>query len=199
MKKSVWENSKTPKRTFQNDPETLEEALTSPDAEKWKLSMDEELENLKRNETWDVVSRPKGRKVVKCKWVFKKKYDKDGQVERFKARLVARGHTQIEGIDYKETFCPVIKSKSIRTLLAFAVEQDWPVHQLDITAAYLNGKLSEEVFMELPPIKLHEKPNEEVCLLKRSLYGLHQSGREWNICLDKFLKSVELTRSRAAP
>ena len=137
---------------------------------------------------------------MKCKWIFKRKYDKDGHVERYKARLVARGYTQVEGIDYKETFCPVIKSKSIRTLLAFAVEQDWQVHQIDITAAYLNGELSEEVFMELPPINTHEnKPNAEVCLLKKSLYGLHQSGREWNICLDKFLKSIKLTRSRADP
>lgn len=182
-----------------NDPETLEEALTSTDSEKWKVAMGEELENLERNGTWNIVPRPNGRKVVKCKWVFKRKYDKDGCIERYKARLVARGYTQIEGIDYKETFCPVIKSKSIRTLLAFSVEQDWQVHQLDITAAYLNGKLSETVFMELPPMNLHEKQSEEVCLLKKSLYGLHQSGREWNICLDKFLKSAKLTRSRADP
>ncbi|XP_035227835.1 uncharacterized mitochondrial protein AtMg00820-like [Stegodyphus dumicola] len=128
-KKQKYEGS-TPKKAFQNDPETLEEALTSPDAEKWKLAMEEELENLKRNETWDIVPRPEGRKVVKCKWVFKRKLNKDGQVERYKARLVARGYTQVEGIDYKETFSPVIKTKSIRTLLAFSVEQDWQVHQL---------------------------------------------------------------------
>lgn len=177
----------------------MEEALTSPEAEKWKLAMGEELENLRRNETWDIVPRPKGRKVVKCKWVFKRKFDKDGQVDRYKARLVARGYTQVEGIDYKETFSPVIKSKSIRTLLAFSVEKHWQVHQLDITAAYLNGKLSETIFMEQPPLSLNEKPGEEVCLLRKSLYGLHQSGREWNICLDGFLKSIKLTRSRADP
>lgn len=187
------------KKTFQSDPETLEEALTSPDAEKWKQAMKEELENLERNETWQIVAKPKGRKIVKCKWVFKRKFDKNGQVERYKARLVARGYTQVEGIDYKETFCPVIKSKSIRTLLAFSVEQDWQVHQLDITAAYLNGKLNETIFMEQPQLNLHGKTNEEVCLLKKSLYGLHQSGREWNLCLDGFLKSVNLTRSRADP
>lgn len=186
------------KKTFQSDPETLEEALTSPDAEKWKQAMKEELENLERNETWQIVAKPKGRKIVKCKWVFKRKFDKNGQVERYKARLVARGYTQVEGIDYKETFCPVIKSKSIRTLLAFSVEQDWQVHQLDITAAYLNGKLNETIFMEQPQLNLHGKTN-EVCLLKKSLYGLHQSGREWNLCLDGFLKSVNLTRSRADP
>ena len=105
--------------------------------------MNEELENLQRNETWEIVPKPEGRKIVKCKWVFKRKFDKDGQVKRHKARLVARGHTQMEGFDYQETFCPVIKSKSIRALLAFSVEQDWQVHQLDITATYLNGKLNE--------------------------------------------------------
>lgn len=188
-----------PRESKKNDPETLEEALTSSDADKWKFAMREELENLERNETWKIVPRPEGRKVVKCKWVFKRKYDKEGNIERYKARLVARGYTQVEGIDYKETFCPVIKLKSIRTLLAFSVEQDWQVHQLDITAAYLNGKLSETVYMELPSMNLHEKPSEEVCLLQKSIYGLHQSGREWNICLDKFLKSINLTRSRADP
>ncbi|XP_035215308.1 uncharacterized protein LOC118188897 [Stegodyphus dumicola] len=105
--------------------------------------MEKELENLKRNETWDIVPRPEGRKVVKCKWVFKRKLNKDGQVERYKARLVARGYTQVEGIDYKETFSPVIKTKSIRTLLAFSVEQDCQVHQQDITSAYLYGKLTK--------------------------------------------------------
>lgn len=142
--------------------------------------MKEELENLQRNETWDIVPKPKERKIVKCKWIFKRKFDKDGQIERYKARLVARGYTQVEGIDYKETFCPVIKSKSIRTLLAFSVEQGWEVHQLDITAAYLNGKLNETVFMEQPQLNPNEK-TDEVCLLKKSLYGLHQSGREWNL------------------
>ncbi len=161
--------------------------------------MEEELENLKRNKTWDIVPRPEGRRVVKCKWVFKRKRNKDGQVERHKARLVACGYTQVEGIDYKETFSPVIKSKSIRALLAFSVEQNWQVHQLDITAAYLNGKLNETIFMEQPQLNPNEKPYEEVCLLKKSLYGLHQSGREWNLCLDGFLKSVNLTRSRADP
>lgn len=161
--------------------------------------MQEELENLRRNETWDVVLRPKGRRIVKCKWVFKKKRNKDREVERYKARLVARGYTQVEGIDYKETFSPVIKTKSIRTLLAYSVEKDWKVHQLDITAAYLNGKLSETVYMELPPTSIGSKSKEEVCLLKKSIYGLHQSGREWNLCLDEFLKSIHLVRSMADP
>lgn len=180
------------------DPDSLKEALTQPDAEKWKLAMEEELENLRKNETWEIVPRPKDRKIVKCKWVFKKKYE-NGSVSRYKARLVARGYTQVEGIDYKETFSPVIKMKSIRALLAYSVEQNWLVHQLDITAAYLNGKLSETVFMEKPIVHWQEKPTEEVCLLKKSLYGLHQSGREWNVCLDKFLKSYHLTRSKADP
>lgn len=190
---------KSQKKMFENDPGTMKEALTSPDAEKWKLAINEELENLKRNKTWELVPRPKNRKIVKCKWIFKRKLNKDGQVERYKARLVACGYTQVEGIDYKETFSPVIKTKSIRSLLAFSVEQNWQVHQLDITAAYLNGTLSETIYMEQPPQDLNNKHTEEVCLLKKSLYGLHQSGREWNICLDKFLKSVNLTRSKADP
>ena len=96
------------KKAFQADPESLEEALTSSDVEKWKKAMKEELKNLQRNETWEIVPKPEGRKIIKCKWVFKTKFDKDGQVERHKARLVACGHTRVDGVDYQKIFCPVI-------------------------------------------------------------------------------------------
>lgn len=180
------------------DPETLQEALAAPDKEEWKAAMKSELDSLKASETWELVPRPKGRQVVKCKWVFRKKYDANGDLERYKARLVACGYSQVEGIDFKETFSPVVKLKSIRTLLAIAVEREWKIHQVDITAAYLNGTLKEAVYMEQPQSS-RAREDGKVCLLKKSLYGLRQSGREWNLTLDSLLKSEGMTRSKADP
>lgn len=180
------------------DPETLQEALAAPDKEEWKAAMQSELDSLKASETWELVPRPKGRQVVKCKWVFRRKYDANGDLERYKARLVACGYSQVEGIDFKETFSPVVKLKSIRTLLAIAVEREWKIHQVDITAAYLNGTLKEAVYMEQPKSS-RAREDDKVCLLKKSLYGLRQSGREWNLTLDSLLKSEGMTRSKADP
>jgi Reverse transcriptase (RNA-dependent DNA polymerase)/gag-polypeptide of LTR copia-type/Integrase core domain/GAG-pre-integrase domain len=183
----------------EQDPSTVDEALSRPDAGKWEAAIQEELENLGRNETWILVPRPKGRRTVRCKWILKKKFDEDGHLNRYKARLVAQGHTQVEGIDYHETFSPVVKIKSIRVLLALAVERNWAVHQLDVTSAYLNGTLKEEVYMEQPSPWLKTGRQDQVCMLKKSIYGLHQSGREWNTKLDEFLKSTGLQRSKADP
>lgn len=186
------------KSDFVPDPKTVEEALSAPDGHKWREAIQEELTNLKTNGTWDIVPRPAGRRVVKCKWVLRKKYKQNGDLERYKARLVACGYSQVEGIDFKETFSPVIKLKSLRILLALAVERSWPVHQIDITAAYLNGSLDETIFMEQPAV-FCEGSRDDVCLLKKSLYGLRQSGRQWNVRLDEFLKKEGLTRSKADP
>lgn len=97
--------------------------------------------------TWEMVPRPKDQQFIKCKWVFKK-FDQNGDLEHYKAQLVACGYSQVEGVDFKETFSPVVKLKYIRTLLAVAVERDRKIHQVDITAAYLNGTLKETVYME---------------------------------------------------
>lgn len=180
------------------DPRTLEEALAAPDGEQWKEAMQCELENLRVFNTWEVVPRPTDREVIKCKWVFRKKYNASGDVERYKARLVACGYSQVEGMDYTETFSPVVRMKSIRALLAVAVERGWEIHQADVTAAYLNGTLKETIYMEQPEPR-PQQSRDEVCLLKRSLYGLRQSGREWNCTLDAFLKAMGMKRSKADP
>lgn len=186
------------KQTNQTDPETLHEALSAPDKEEWKAAIQSELDSLKASNTWELVPRPKDRKVIKCKWVFRKKYDENGHIQRHKVRLVACGYSQVEGTDYTETFSPVVKLKSIRTLLAIAVERNWKIHQVDITAAYLNGTLKETIYMEQPQTFVdYEK--DKAYLLKKSLYGLRQSGREWNFTLDKLLKSEGMTRSKADP
>lgn len=181
------------------DPITVKEALASPEANLWQKAMEEEIGNLQKAQTWELVPRPPSAKVITSKWVFRKKRDNEGKCIKFKARLVARGYQQLPGIDFHETYSPVIKLKSIRTLLAIAVEMDFEVHQMDITAAYLNGVLEEDIYMIQPEGCTEKNKEHLVCHLKKSLYGLKQSGRVWNSCLDNFLTNYGLKRSNADP
>ena len=111
----------------------------------------EELAALEKNNTWELVPSPPGKKVVDCKWVYTMKQNPKGKVERYKARLVAKGYSQTYGIDYDETFAPVAKMSIVRTLISCAANFDWPLYQLDIKNAFLHGDLKEEVYMEIPP------------------------------------------------
>ena len=113
--------------------------------------MDEEYRSLMADDTWDLVPLPKGRKHVRCKWVYITKYASDGSIERLKARLVAKGFSQVEGIDYNETFAPVAKMNSIRLVLSLAALHDWEVHQMDVKSTFLHGDLQEEIYMQQPP------------------------------------------------
>ncbi|CAH9073666.1 unnamed protein product [Cuscuta europaea] len=155
-------------------PSSMEQALNSV---KWKKAMDDEMEALKKSETWDKCNMPQGKKAVRCRWVFTVKYKPYGAVERYKARLVAKGYTQTYGIDYSETFSPVAKMDTVRVLLSVASNQGWPLHQFDVKNAILHGELKEEVYMEAPSGFPEQFKPGEVCRLKKSLYGLKQSPR----------------------
>jgi Reverse transcriptase (RNA-dependent DNA polymerase) len=113
--------------------------------------MDEELNALKRNQTWELIKLPNGAKTIGCRWIYKIKYKSDGTIERYKVRLVAKGYTQTFGIDYNETFAPVAKMSSIRTLMFVATNCDWPLYQMDVKNVFLHGDLEEEVYMDPPP------------------------------------------------
>ncbi|KAH0818354.1 hypothetical protein GEV33_004437 [Tenebrio molitor] len=173
------------------DPQTVSEALSSPEAADWKKAMNAEYEALKRNQTWIIVDRPQGKKTVESRWVLRTKFKKDGSVDRRKARLVAKDFTQKPGIDFNETFAPVARLGSIRLFMAIAVELGLQVHQLDFTSAYLNGEIEEEVFMEVPRNK--------VCLIRKALYGLKQSGRQGYKKLDEKLKQQKLKPLNSDP
>ncbi|CAJ2662733.1 unnamed protein product [Trifolium pratense] len=147
----------------------------------------EEMKALEKNKTWSIMTLPDGKKTVGCKWVFTVKYNSDGSIERYKARLVAKGFTQTYGIDYSETFAPVAKLNTVRILLSVAANLDWPLHQLDVKNAFLNGDLEEEVYKDIPP-GFEDMFGSNVCKLNRSLYGLKQSPRAW---FEKFTQSMK--------
>jgi hypothetical protein len=149
----------------------LQKLLGHPD---WDTTMNEEYHSLMENDTWDLVPLPKGRKLVRCKWVYRTKYASDGSVERHKAQLVSKGFSQVEGIDYNETFSPIAKMNSIHLVLALVASHKWEVHQMDVKSTFLHGDLQEEIYMEQPPGYV-QNDSSLVCHLKKSLYGLKQA------------------------
>ena len=181
------------------EPRTFGEALSSPSTAKWEKAMEVEMESLRNNDVWELVELPVGWKVVGSKWVYKVKVDSDGRVERYKARLVAQGYTQQKGADYDETFCPVVRMESVRTVIGWAVRNGLKLHQLDVTAAFLNGELEEEVYMRQPEGFVAEGREHLVCKLRRSIYGLKQSPRCWNFTLDSYLKKIGFLQSTSDP
>ena len=154
----------------------MQDALKDP---KWSQAMNEEMEALEKNNTWELVPPPQGKRVVGCRWVYTIKHNADGSVNRYKARLVAKGYTQTYGVDYEETFAPVAKINTVRVLMSLAANLDWPLQQFDVKNAFLHGELSEEVYMDLPPGYEASTRGRFVCKLNKSLYGLKQSPRAW--------------------
>ena len=179
-------------------PCTYKEASTNSN---WKMAMNEEYNALQINQTWTLVELPKDRKAIGCKWVFKAKQNADGSIAKYKARLVAKGFTQKHGIDFHETFAPVAKHTTIRTAFAIAAAENYNVNQMDVNTAYLHADVEEDLYMEQPEgfEIMGENNTKLVCKLKKSLYGLKQSGRNWNQTLDKALKEFGFSKSKVDP
>lgn len=182
-----------------SEPTSVHEALSSDLKLEWQSAMNEEYNSLLENKAWILVDYPQNKMVVKNKWVFKAKRAADGSISRYKARLVAKGFTQEHGIDYGETFSPVVRNSTIRMLLALAAEMDWDIDHLDVTTAFLNGDLEEEVYMEQPEGFAVEGHESKVCLLKKAIYGLKQSSRVWNKKLHAALVEIGYKRSEHEP
>lgn len=172
-----------------SEPKSYQEAMNSLDCGKWVEAMNSEISSLKRNHTWDLVNLPEDRKVIDNKWIFKLKHNSAGDVERFKARLVIRGFTQQHGVDYFETFSPVVKLTSVRMIIAIAASENLKLKQFDVDTAFLYGSLDEEIYMCQP--KGYEDRTNRVCKLNKSLYGLKQASRVWNQKFTDFLKRFE--------
>ncbi|KAL0435616.1 UNVERIFIED_CONTAM: Retrovirus-related Pol polyprotein from transposon RE1 [Sesamum radiatum] len=172
------------------EPRTYSEAVLHKE---WREAMNAEIEALELNKTWQLTPLPTGKRPIGCKWVFKTKLRADGTVERYKARLVAKGFNQVEGVDYTDSFSPVAKTVTVRVFLAFAAAKGWPLHQLDMNNAFLHGHLDEDLYMT-PPEGYIVKPG-LVCKLERSLYGLKQASRQWNVELTVKLKAFGFIQS----
>lgn len=177
---------------------SYEEAMNGPEKEMWQRAMDEELKSFEENQAWELVDVKEADRVVQCKWVFKRKFESDNKV-RFRARLVAKGFTQKEGVDYKETYSPVLRYSTLRLLFALSVKLNFKITHLDVTTAFLNGFLDENVFMQLPPNLECKNKNNTVLKLKRAIYGLKQSARVWNKRVDDCLLALGYVKSKLEP
>ena len=200
------------------------EAVIGPDGEDWLQAMAEEVKSILKNDTWLLVERPENKKIIGSRMVLRNKYKPDGSLDRRKARIVARGFAQQPGIHFNQTFAPVARLSSIRLLVALAANYGMTIKQLDVTTAYLNGVIKEEIFMETPKyltealetvihrerscseirIKAEKmlqelETGDKVCLLKKSLYGLRQSGRSWHEKLDEMMRKFGATPTNADP
>ena len=177
-----------------SEPKSVTEALNSEYSEQWLNAMNVEIDNMNRNDVYDLVELPEDASIIKCKWIFKLKPNK------FKARIVAQGYSQKPGVDYDETFAPVVKFESIRAILSLSAYNSMYVHHLDITAAFLNGYLDrDDIFMSQPEGCIVKGKENMVWRLKRSIYGLKQSPRCWNTSIDSELQKIGFIKSKADP
>lgn len=161
------------------EPTSIQQAMRRPDWPDWLNAIEQELQSLHKAKVWELVEPPPGVNIVGSKPVFKLKRDAEGKIDRYKVRYVAQGYTQRQGIDYNETFAPVAKTASIRALLALAAWHNLFVDQMDVTTAYLNGEIDYPIYMRQPAGSVKPGNEKLVCLLKKSIYGLRQSGRMW--------------------
>lgn len=182
---------------FSCEPRSYQEAVKSNEKENWFNAMKEEYDSLIKNETWTLVKPTKDQKVIDNKWVFKIKTNPDGSTNRYKARLVAKGFKQEHGVDYDETFSPVVRFTSIRMILAIAVVLNLKLRQFDVKTAFLYGELEENVFMK-QPFGFNDNGN-SVCKLQKSLYGLKQASRCWNKKFKHFIEKFGFVACASDP
>ena len=179
------------------EPKSYNEAIRSPHAENWRKAMQAEYESLMDNNTWTLVDEPEDQQVLPGKWVYKVKYRANGQVDKLKARYVAKGYAQIEGIDFFGTYAPTCKPETFRILLATAARKDLYLGQMDVKSAYLHSKIEEEIYLEQPDgfVKKANSGQKLVCKLNKSIYGLKQAAKNWYEALTSLLLKKGFKRS----
>jgi hypothetical protein len=187
---SEWIKANVARETSKRlEPQTYEEALGGEDFELWQKAMEDKMASLLENKTWEIETVPEGVKPVPVKWVYKIKTDANGNVERYKARVCAKGFRQKQGIDFEEVFAPVSRQPTVRALLSVAAVQNLEVEQLDVKTAFLNGDLEEDVWMEQPAGYTEGGP-EKACHLRKALYGLKQAPRAWHLKLTSEMEKI---------
>ncbi|KAI5332765.1 hypothetical protein L3X38_022894 [Prunus dulcis] len=174
------------------EPETFEEAVKD---ESWQKAMENEIAMIRKNNTSELVNRVSNKPVIGVKWVYKIKLNLDGSVQKNKARLVAKGYSQNPGIDFNETFAPITRLDTIRTLIALAAQKGWKLFQLDVKSAFLNGVLHEEVYVDQPPGFMIKNKEDRVYRLKKALYGLKQAPRVWYEEINPYFTKASFQRS----
>lgn len=165
----------------------------------WRAEMNEEIESILRNDTWDLVEMPKNKTLIGCKWLFKPKMNAARSIEKLKAKIVAKGYSEQEGIDFDDTFEPVAKLNTIRMLIALATKYNWELHQLDVKSAFLNGELKEEIYLVQSEGFVKQGQEHIVCRLKKALYGLNQAPRSWYEKVDSLFLEYGFHRSLNDP
>lgn len=181
------------------EPNSYNDAISSDEKHEWISAMNDEMNSLNENHTWDLVQLPDDRRAIGCKWIYKIKTDATGAIQQFKARLVAQGFSQKFGTDYDQIFAPVVRQATFRILLAMATKQTMTVIHLDAKTAFLNGVLNETIYMKQPIGFIVEGKEKHVCLLRRSLYGLKQSARVWNQAIHRVLIEAKCVQSHNDP
>jgi hypothetical protein len=161
------------------EPASIDEALRGPNAKEWQAALDYEINQLEKLGTWVLEDPPKGEPIIPCTEVLREKRGPTGEIESYRVRIVARGHKQVEGINYMETFSAAVKMPTVRVVLANAAERDWEIHQIDVKSAYLQAPLKETIYMRPPHGVLKPGQEGKVCRLIKGLYGLKQAGRGW--------------------
>jgi hypothetical protein len=180
---------------------TYKEARNRSDWPQWEAAIEVELENLQAAGTWEVVKRPASTNVVDSKWVFRIKKNADSGIDKYKAHLVAHGFTQVYGVYYYETFAPVPKLASIRSILAIAACNDWPIDMFDFHSEFLNGELDadEDIYMEQPPHHAIANPTQYIVKLHKTIYSLKQARKKWYDLLSRSLADIGFRKSEADP
>ncbi|KAJ9567488.1 hypothetical protein OSB04_003454 [Centaurea solstitialis] len=174
-------------------PRSTAQAMCDPH---WRAAMDAEMTAILSNYTWDLVPKPSDANIVGNRWLFRHKFDSNGRLERYKARLVAQGFSQQPGLDFDDTFSPVVKPATIRTVLSISISRNWPIHQLDVKNAFLHGDLTETVYMRQPPGYVNSSFPDHVCRLRKALYGLKQAPRAWYHRFAVYLSSLGFLSSK---
>ena len=180
------------------EPKSYEEAVNSPHAEDWKNAMQAEYDSLMDNDTWTLVDKPEDKQVLPGKWVYRVKYGANGQVDKLKARYVAKGFAQVERLDFFETYAPTCKPETFRILLALAAKKELHLGQMDVKSAYLHSAIEEEIYLEQPEgfAKKANPGRKIVCKLNKSIYGLKQAAKNWYEALTSLLLKKGFKRSR---
>ena len=179
-----------------SDPTNVQEAMLKKE---WMEAMQAEMDMIEKNETWSLVSKPKNKKPIGVKWIFRTKFNPDGTICKHKARLVAKGYAQQAGVDYGETFAPVARMETIRLILSISASMSWKVYHLDVKSAFLNGVLQEEVYVKQPEGFIVQGHEDKVYHLHKALYGLKQAPRAWYGSIDGYLLGHGFSRSQNEP